>query len=85
MNVCAGAERRRELTLTWLHQVSSSSSFRTFPKVYKGTHVTHPSVTQLNGTTITPWKRLIRSLITPTGSGSARSRPRSPSSRVPSR
>lgn len=54
MNVCAGAEPDDgELTLTWLHQVSKFEFLRTFPKVYKGTHVTHPSVTQLNGTTIT--------------------------------
>lgn len=54
MQVCAGAKPDDgELTLTWLHEVSKFTFLRVFPSVYKGTHVNHPSVSQLNGREIT--------------------------------
>jgi len=53
MKVCAGAKPDDGLfTLTWLHEVGKFEFLRVFPSVYKGTHVTHPSVSQLTGKTI---------------------------------
>lgn len=50
MNVCAGAKVDDGLlTMTWLHRVSTLDFLRTFPKVFKGTHLLHPEVTQHHG------------------------------------
>ena len=54
MNVCAGAlPDDGELTLTWLHEVGKVEFLRVFPSVYKGTHVNHHAVSQMNGREIT--------------------------------
>ncbi len=50
MRVCEGAlPDDGLLTMTWLHEVSKLEFFRTFPKVYRGTHLSHPSITQHHG------------------------------------
>ncbi len=54
MKVCEGAKLDDGLfTVTWLHDVKKIDFLRVFPRVYKGTHITHPSVTQYTGRTIT--------------------------------
>ena len=53
MKVCAGAEIDDGLfTVTWLHDVKKLDFLRVFPRVYKGTHVDHHSVTQYTGKSI---------------------------------
>jgi len=53
MQVCAGAKPDDGLlTVTWLHEVGKVTFLRVFPRVYKGTHITHPSVTQMTGKVI---------------------------------
>lgn len=50
MRVCEGAlVDDGLLTMTWLHAVSKFEFLRTFPKVYRGTHLAHPSITQHHG------------------------------------
>lgn len=47
MKVCAGARIDDGLlTVTWLHELNKLEFLRVFPSVYKGTHVSHRSVTQ---------------------------------------
>ncbi|MDP4014467.1 MAG: diacylglycerol kinase [Candidatus Nanopelagicales bacterium] len=47
MKVCAGARIDDGLlTVTWLHRLRKLEFLTVFPRVYKGTHITHPSVTQ---------------------------------------
>lgn len=54
MRVCEGAEPDDgELTLTWLHEIGKIEFLRVFPSVYKGTHVKHRAVEQVNGRNIT--------------------------------
>ncbi len=54
MKVCEGAvPDDGELTLTWLHEVSKFEFLRVFPSVYKGTHISHRAVEQINGREIT--------------------------------
>lgn len=46
MRVCPGAEIDDGLlNLTWLHKMSTWQFLRSFPKVYTGSHVSHPLVT----------------------------------------
>ena len=50
MKVCAGAEIDDGLfTVTWLHDVKKLDFLRVFPRVYKGTHIDHHSVSQYTG------------------------------------
>jgi diacylglycerol kinase (ATP) len=53
MQVCAGAVPDDGLlTLTWLHELGKVTFLRVFPSVYKGTHVSHPAVSQMTGKVI---------------------------------
>jgi diacylglycerol kinase (ATP) len=53
MRVCEGARLDDGLfTVTWLHEVGKLEFLRVFPRVYKGTHIDHPSVTQHTGRSI---------------------------------
>ena len=50
MHVCVGALLDDGLlTLTWIHRMPRWELVRTFPKVFAGTHITHPGVTQHAG------------------------------------
>lgn len=50
MHVCVGALLDDGLlTMTWIHRLSRWELVRTFPKVFTGTHITHPGVTQHAG------------------------------------
>jgi diacylglycerol kinase (ATP) len=47
MKVCAGARLDDGLlTMTWIHRLPRWELVRTFPKVFAGTHLSHPGVTQ---------------------------------------
>lgn len=53
MRVCEGAvPDDGVLTCTWLHELGKAEFLRVFPQVYRGTHLSHPKVQQLNGTVI---------------------------------
>lgn len=50
MHVCVGAKVDDGLLmLTWIHRLSRWELVRTFPKVFAGTHIRHPGVTQHAG------------------------------------
>lgn len=50
MKVCPGAVVDDGLLdLTWLHEVGKGTFLKVFPRVFKGTHVEHPSVTTHRG------------------------------------
>lgn len=54
MKVCPNAVMDDGLlNLTWLSEVSKLEFLRVFPRVYAGTHVSHPAVRTLEATTIT--------------------------------
>lgn len=53
MKVCPGAVVDDGLLdLTWLHEVGKGTFLKVFPSVYKGTHVSHPSVSTHRGRTV---------------------------------
>lgn len=53
MRVCEGAEPDDGLlTLTWLHEIGKVEFLRVFPRVYKGTHISHQAVSQLTAKSI---------------------------------
>jgi diacylglycerol kinase (ATP) len=50
MRICPAADiRDGELDLTWLGDVSKATLLKVFPRVYAGTHITHPRVSTLRG------------------------------------
>ena len=50
MRICPSADiRDGQLDLTWLGDVSKATLLKVFPRVYAGTHVTHPRVSTLRG------------------------------------
>lgn len=53
MRICPDADHADGLLdLTWLHEVGKGMLLKTFPKVYKGTHVDHPAVTTHRARTV---------------------------------
>lgn len=53
MRVCEGAKPDDGLlTLTWLHEIGKVEFLRVFPRVYKGTHITHQAVSQMTAKSI---------------------------------
>jgi diacylglycerol kinase (ATP) len=50
MKVCVGARLDDGLlTMTWIHRMPRWELVRTFPKVFSGTHIHHPGVSQHAG------------------------------------
>lgn len=53
MRVCEGAQVDDGLlTVTWLHEASKAHFLKTFPSVYRGTHLADPGVTQHEGSVV---------------------------------
>jgi len=47
MRVCPAADLHDGLlTMIWVHRISKVELLRVFPRIFRGTHVTHPAVTQ---------------------------------------
>lgn len=53
MHICPDADLRDgQLDLTWLHAVGRPTLLKVFPRVFSGTHVTHPRVSTHRGSVI---------------------------------
>lgn len=47
MRVCPAADLHDGLlTMIWVHRISKVELLRVFPRIFRGTHVTHPAITQ---------------------------------------